>query len=203
MTNRELLEKAPPGSIIFFKKLSFVDSLIRLAQSMKSGRPSEWSHCAIKTHDNTLLESDFYLRGPRVCNGAMESSLRKYYSEQKVGNIASIECLIDPATVRAVVTQGRSFVKRRVRYAVAGLLGTLLNIVRLKLSSSGQRLQAVQRESNIFFQRDAMYCVHFVLACFSTAGVELLPHVNQSVSTVEDLFRTKVRQSFMIKRRIA
>jgi hypothetical protein len=119
-----------------------------------------------------------------------------------VANLAIIECLVDPDTVNAVIEYGRSLIRRKVRYAAAGLVGTLFNIVRLKLSGSARRLQAVQRETNMFFRRDTMYCVHFVLACFKAAGVDLLPHVNPSVATVEDLYRTKVRQSFMIKQRI-
>ncbi len=202
MRNIDILKAAPPGSILFFKKMTFVDTLIRLAQSVKSGRPSEWSHCAVKTADNTLIESDFYIRGMRVCNGAMERRLEKYAHEKKVANIACIECLLDTETIRAVIANGRALIKKKVRYAAAGLFGTLFNIIKLKLSTSGGRVQAVLRERNLFFQRDTMYCVHFVLACFREAGVDLLPRVNHSVSTVEDLYRTKVRQSFMIRKRI-
>jgi hypothetical protein len=48
-----------------------------------------------------------------------------------------------------------------------------------------------------------MYCSHYVLTCFKKAGVDLLPRINHSVATVEDLYRTKVRQSLMIKKRIS
>ncbi len=199
MNNSEILHIAKPGSIIFFKKMKFVDEIIRVFQSLKSGRPSVWSHCAIKTFEETLIESDFYSKGFKVMNGAMESRLGKYFNNRKIANIAVIECRVDEETARRVIERGRELIRKKVKYAVAGLFGTMFNIFKLKLSYGNVRRRSIEHERNIFYQRDTMYCSHFVLTCFKQAGVDLLPETDPSVATVEDLYRTASRQSFIVK----
>jgi hypothetical protein len=199
MKNSEILKIAKPGSIVFFKKMKFVDEIIRVFQALKSGRPSEWSHCAIKTFDDTLVESDFYFRGLKVLNGAMESRLGKYFNNRKTANIAVVECQVDEETARRVIECGRDLIKQRIKYAVAGLLGTMFNIIKLRIFYGSRKRGRIERERNIFYQRDTMYCSHFVLTCFKRAGVELLPMVDSSVATVEDLYRSTCRQSFIVK----
>ena len=83
-----------------------------------------------------------------------------------------------------ITDEGKALKKAKYTYGGLELVGTLLVILRWKLTRDPEKRKKILKEHNPFDMKDSLYCIAFVADCLSAAGIEYID-IQHSISTVD------------------
>ena len=188
-----------PKTIMFEKGKGFIENAILESQNIywsEEGKRSQWSHIGFFGTDGKFYESTVKFSWKKILYGIRVSKPKKILKEiikndEKIGFQFEFENISDEDW-EAITTKGKELKKKKVTYGGLELVGTLITILRWKLSRNPDKRRRILREHNPFDNSKSMYCIAFVADCIEKANVNYVD-VEHSVSTVDHGWFTNLK----------
>jgi len=183
-----LKEKLLPNRVIFFNPINsdFISNLIIEAQKIRNPS-SRFSHIGFIGDDGLFYESTvtFSLLKFSWHDGIKITSIDKRFKNLKddYDEIGIQSVVITNEQWKAITKNGQTKEKEKLHYAFFELIGTLITLVRWKLTINPDKKKAILREKNPF-DTNAVYCIAFVADCFKEAG---LNYISSDIDTSETI----------------
>ncbi len=180
-----------PGTIIFEKGKDFISQAIIQAQNLfwqDHDKQSQWSHIGFIGSDSRFYESTVKFTRKGFVYGIRISRQKKilkeiYKSDEKIG-IQNKFVQITDDDWKKITEKAISLKKAKYTYGGLELIGTLLVILKWKLTRDPEKKEKILREHNPFDIKESVYCIAFVADCLAAAGKEYL-NIQHSISTVD------------------
>ena len=188
-----------PKTIMFEKGKGFIENAILESQNIvwqEEGKISQWSHIGFFGTDGKFYESTVKFSWKKLIYGIRVSKPKKILKEilkndEKIGFQFEFENISDE-NWEAITAKGKELKKNKVTYGGLELVGTLITILRWKLTRNPDKRRRILREHNPFDNSKSMYCIAFVADCIEKANVNYV-EVQHSVSTVDHGWFTKLK----------
>ena len=196
---KEINKYLIPKTIMFEKGKGFIENAILESQNIfwdEHGKKSQWSHIGFFGTDGKFYESTVKFSWKKLTYGIRVSKPKKILKEiikndEKIGFQFEFENISDEDW-EAITTKGKELKKKKVTYGGLELVGTLITILRWKLTRNPDKRRRILREHNPFDNSKSMYCIAFVADCIEKANVDYV-EVQHSVSTVDHGWFTKLK----------
>ncbi len=196
---KEISKYIIPKTIMFEKGKGFIENAILESQNIywsDEGKISQWSHIGFFGIDGKFYESTVKFSWKKLVYGIRVSKPPKILKEilkndGKIGFQFEFENMSDEDW-EAITTKGKELKKKKVTYGGLELVGTLITILRWKLTRNPDKRRRILREHNPFDNSKSMYCIAFVADCIEKANVNYVD-VEHSVSTVDHGWFTKLK----------
>lgn len=188
-----------PKTVMFEKGKGFISNAIIESQNIvwdEQGKKSQWSHIGFFGTDGKFYESTVKFGWKKILYGIRVSKPKKILKEilkndEKIGFQTTFDKISD-VDWEAITAKGKELKKKKVKYGGVELVGTLITILRWKLSKNPDKRRRIMREHNPFDSSKSMYCIAFVADCIEKANVNYVD-VTHSVSTVDHGWFTKLK----------
>ncbi|NQT65935.1 MAG: hypothetical protein HQ554_07120 [FCB group bacterium] len=188
-----------PKTIMFEKGKGFISNAIIESQNIiwqAEGKRSQWSHIGFFGTDGKFYESTVKFSWKKILYGIRVSKPKKILKEiikndDRIGFQFGFKNISDKDW-EAITTKGKELKKKKVTYGGVELVGTLVTILRWKLTRNPDKRRRILREHNPFDNSKSMYCIAFVADCIEKANVDYV-EVQHSVSTVDHGWFTKLK----------
>ncbi len=195
----EIRKLLVPKTIMYEKGKGFISNAIIESQNIvwdEYGKKSEWSHIGFFGTDGKFYESTVKFGWKKILYGIRVSKPSKILKEimkhdEKIGFQVKFETISDEDW-EAITAKGKELKKKKVKYGGIELVGTLITILRWKLTRNPDKRRRIMRERNPFDSKKSMYCIAFVADCIEKAEVDYVD-VGHSVSTVDHGWFTKLK----------
>jgi len=188
-----------PKTIMFEKGKGFISTAIIESQNIVwqvEGKRSQWSHIGFFGTDGKFYESTVKFSWKKLLYGIRVSKPKKILKEiikndDRIGFQFGFKNISDKDW-EAITAKGKELKKKKVTYGGVELVGTLITILRWKLSRNPDKRRRILREHNPFDNSKSMYCIAFVADCIEKANVNYVD-VEHSVSTVDHGWFSKLK----------
>lgn len=184
-----LKQYARPGCIGLASGLTLIDKAICLAERHldEKRRWGQWSHAFIFEGERLdghmwVIESDLQVLSKHIQLGAQENRTSKYNDEAYYTNLAVLDFGLTPEQTTAVLGAGLELVADHSRFSIRECLGAWMAL----------RHQERRDTANVLARDHSYYCSAFVLHLFRSAGLDLLPGIEEKRSAPEELLHSPV-----------
>jgi len=195
----EITKHLVPKTIMFEKGKGFISQAILESQNIvwkEAGKHSQWSHIGFFGTDGKFYESTVKFGWKKILYGIRVSKPEKILKEivkhdEEIGFQDKFENISDEGW-ETITQKGKELKRKKVKYGGLELVGTLITILRWKLTRNPDKRRRILREHNPFDESRSMYCIAFVADCIEKANVNYVD-VEHSVSTVDHGWFTKLK----------
>ncbi|MEA2095296.1 MAG: hypothetical protein U9P73_01200 [Candidatus Cloacimonadota bacterium] len=195
----ELSKYLVSKTIMFEKGKGFISTAILESQNIvwqEEGKRSQWSHIGFVGTDGKFYESTVKFGWKKILYGIRVSKPKKILKEiikhdDRIGFQFEFENISDEDWI-GITAKGKELKRKKVAYGGVELIGTLITILRWKLTRNPDKRKRIMREHNPFDKSKSMYCIAFVADCIEKANVDYV-NVEHSVSTVDHGWFTKLK----------
>ena len=196
---KEISKYIIPKTIMFEKGKGFIENAILESQNIywdEQGKKSQWSHIGFFGINGNFYESTVKFGWKKLVYGIRVSKPKKILKEilkndEKIGFQFKFENISDEDW-EAITAKGKELKKKKVTYGGLELFGTLITILRWKLTRDPKKRKKILQEHNTFDDVKSMYCIAFVADCIEKANVDYVD-VEHSISTVDHGWFTKLK----------
>ena len=195
---KEISKYLIPKTIMFEKGKGFIGNAIIESQNIfwsEQGKKSQWSHIGFFGTDGNFYESTVKFSWKKLVYGIRVSKPKKILKEilkndEKIGFQTNLTKISDKEW-ETITTKGKELKKEKYTYGGLELIGTLITILRWKLTKDPEKRKKLLQEHNPFDDVKSMYCIAFVADCIEKANVDYVD-VESSISTVDHGWFTKL-----------
>jgi hypothetical protein len=170
---------------------SFIEKMIRRAQrrQLADRTWSQWGHAFLfegKRVDDQhwVIESDLDVHRERAMLGVQENHVSKYHDDEAYTALAVLDFGLDEAQTKVALTEGLRLLTSRTQYSLREIAALYWKLKEPTDRSRGNRLSRGDR---------AIFCSAFVQHLYQhAAGIDFAPEVETKLTTLEDIWQTKV-----------